>query len=409
MELVEIKEGLGKFLISPTSMDDNIPRRSDTVFFNAHQEINRDFSVLAVRAYAKTNEKSGLTICEPLCGSGIRSCRYAIETPSLSIYCNDLNLNAIEVAKKNYNRLSKEFFEKIHLSNMEGNLFLQKLNLNDLIFDFVDIDPYGTPIPFVQSSIQLVTTQGLLAFTATDLASLVGLYPRALYAKYSLSHFDKRIGNVHEIATRALIAGIQHVGLTLNQSLIPILSLYHRHLTLNQSLIPILSLYHRHFIRSFFIRYRGVDRVIDQTGFIYFCKICQTRYSSSIEKKNVSCPNCNTTTGFKIGPLYLGPIQDKDYLLKMQYDKHLTKLGARKKLLKLILLMLEESSINIPWSYEIPNIAQKIGTTVPAINAVISKLKELGFDSYKTHFSGTSLKTNAQEPVIKSVVNSLKK
>ncbi|MHA2074090.1 MAG: hypothetical protein ACW97X_05695 [Candidatus Hodarchaeales archaeon] len=392
MELVEIKEGLGKFLISPTRMDDNIPRRSDTVFFNAHQEINRDFSVLAVRAYAKTNKKSDLTICEPLCGSGIRSCRYAIETPSLSIYCNDLNLNAIEVAKKNYNRLSKEFFEKIHLSNTEGNLFLQKLNLNDLIFDFVDIDPYGTPIPFVQNSIQLVTTQGLLAFTATDLASLVGLYPRALYAKYSLSHFDKRIGNVHEIATRALIAGIQHVGLTLNQSL-----------------IPILSLYHRHFIRSFFIRYRGVDRVIDQTGFINYCKNCQTRYSSSIEKKNVSCPNCNAATGFKIGPLYLGPIQDKDYLLKMQCDEHLTKLGARKKLSKLIRLMLEESSINIPWSYEIPNIAQKIGTTVPAINIVISKLKELGYDGYRTHFSGTSLKTNAQEPDITAVVNSLKK
>lgn len=392
IELVEIKEGLGKFLISPPKLDDNIPRRSDTVFFNTHQEINRDFSVLAIRAYAQMNEKSELTICEPLCGSGIRSCRYAIETPSKHIYCNDLSLNAIEVAKQNYSRLSKEVFEKIHLSNMEGNLFLQKLNLNDLIFDFVDIDPYGTPIPFVQNSIQLVTTQGLLAFTATDLASLVGLYPRALYAKYSLSHFDKRIGNVHEIATRALIAGIQHVGLTLNQSL-----------------IPILSLYHRHFIRSFFIRYRGVDRVIDQTGFINLCNKCQTRFSSSIEKNSVSCPNCNTATGLKIGPLYLGPIQDKDYLLKMQHDEHLKKLGARKKLLKIIPLMLEESSINIPWSYEIPNIAQKIGTTVPAINIVILKLKDLGYDGYRTHFSGTSLKTNAQEPDITAVVNSLKK
>jgi tRNA (guanine26-N2/guanine27-N2)-dimethyltransferase len=93
----------------------------------------------------------------------------------------------------------------------------------------------------------------------------------------------------------------------------------------------------------------------------------------------------------------------------MQCDEHLTKLGARKKLSKLIRLMLEESSINIPWSYEIPNIAQKIGTTVPAINIVISKLKELGYDGYRTHFSGTSLKTNAQEPDITAVVNSLKK
>ncbi len=392
IELVEIKEGLGKFLISPPKLNDNIPRRSDTAFFNTHQEINRDFSVLAIRAYAQTNEKSELMICEPLCGSGIRSCRYAIETPSTHIYCNDLNLNAIDVAKQNYSRLSKEISNKIHLSNMEGNLFLQQLNLRDLIFDFVDIDPYGTPIPFVQNSIQLVTTQGLLAFTATDLASLVGLYPRALYAKYSLSHFDKRIGNVHEIATRALIAGIQHVGLTLNQSL-----------------IPILSFYHRHFIRSFFMRYRGVNRVIDQTGFIIFCKNCQTRYSSSIEKKHASCPNCNTAATIKIGPVFLGPIQDKEYLLKMLKDDHLSNLGARKKLSKLIPLMLEEASSTIPWSYEMPSMAQKIGTTVPPISKVIDKLTEMGFDCYRTHFSGTSVKTDAQEPEIMAIFNSLKK
>lgn len=392
MELVEIKEGLGTFLISPPKEEDDIPRRSDIVFFNAHQEINRDFSVLAVRAYAKENNKSDLSICEPLCGSGVRSCRYAIETPSSSIYCNDLNLNAIEIAQKNIKRLPKEVSSKICLSNMECNLFLKQLNLKDMIFDFIDIDPYGTPIPFVQNSIQLVTTKGLLAFTATDLASLVGLYPRALYAKYSISHFDTRIGNVHEIAARILIAGIQHVGLTLNQSL-----------------MPIASFYYRHFIRVFFNRFRGVDRVIDHIGFINYCDSCQTRYCSSLEKKTETCPKCNAITKSRIGPLFIGPIQNHEYLAKMLNDEHLSKLGAKRKLSKLIPIMQGELTIDVPWSFEIPNIAQKISGPVPSIDKIIAKLKEIGFDGYRTHFSGTSIKTNAQEPDIASIMNSLNK
>ncbi len=391
MELVEIKEGLGTFFISPPNLGDEVPRRSDNVFFNVHQEINRDFSVLALRAYALKNNKSELDICEPLCGSGIRSCRYAIETPSSRIFCNDLNLNAIRVAKKNINKLSKENSEKIRIFNMEGNLFLKKLNMKDLIFDFIDIDPYGTPVPFVHNSIQLITSEGLLAFTATDLASLVGLYPKALYAKYSISHYDIRIGNVHEIATRALITGIQHVGLTLNQSL-----------------IPILSFYHRHFVRCFFIRFRGVNRVVSQIGFINYCYNCQARFPSLLGTKNSTCPECNSLIRFKIGPLFIGQIQNEEYLSLMLNDKHLLNLGTRKKLIKLLLLMIEETSINLPWSFEIPVLAQKIGVVVPSMGKLISKLAEKGYSCHRTHFSGTCLKTDAQETEIVSVIHSLK-
>ncbi|MFX0185281.1 MAG: hypothetical protein ACFE95_19540, partial [Candidatus Hodarchaeota archaeon] len=82
MKTNEIKEGLGTFLVAASNNSDNIPRRSDDVFFNPHQEINRDISILTLRAYSKINEIQELTVCEPLCGSGIRSCRYAQETPS---------------------------------------------------------------------------------------------------------------------------------------------------------------------------------------------------------------------------------------------------------------------------------------------------------------------------------------
>lgn len=391
MKLIEIQEGLGTFLVPKSSINEHIPRRSDEVFFNFHQEINRDLSVLALRAYGNINSKTKMRVCEPLCGSGIRSARYALEAPTSMIYSNDINSTAVKISQKNIKRLPNSYAEKIHLYNMECNSFLQSLNVKDIVFDFIDIDPYGTPIPFVHNSIHLINLHGLLACTATDLASLVGLYPRALFAKYGISQFDTRIGNIHELASRTLITGIQHVGLTLGQSL-----------------IPIVTFYHRHFVRCFFIRKRGVDGVIDKTGFIHLCRECKTRFTSKLgEKTNNSC--CGSSNGImSVGPLFLGKNQQIDYLKSMLHDEHLKKMGTKKKLRKCLTLMKEESLLDIPWSFDIPALAKKNQTPVPPLTHIIKILKEMGWLCSRTHYSGTSLKTNATESELNSIITSLR-
>ncbi|MHA2203707.1 MAG: hypothetical protein ACW991_08460 [Candidatus Hodarchaeales archaeon] len=391
MKLIEIREGLGTFLVPESNTVEHIPRRSDNVFFNFHQEINRDLSVLALRAFGNINLKSDLRVCEPLCGSGIRSARYAMETPTSSIYSNDINSDAINIAQKNIKRLPKASAKKIQLYNMECNFFLQTLNIRDIIFDFIDIDPFGTPIPFVHNSVHLITLNGLLAFTATDLASLVGLYPQALYAQYGVNLFNIWIGNIHEIASRALITGIQHVGLTLGQSL-----------------IPVVTFYHRHFVRCFFIRKRGVNGVLDQTGFINLCEKCKTRFISNLGEKTSSCSVCGASNGMNVGPLYLGKIQQLDYLASMLNDGHLEKMGTKKRLMKCLPLMIEETSIDIPWSFDIPKLAKKARVPVPPLTQVAKVLDEMGYQSCKTHYSGTSLKTDANETELCSIISSLK-
>jgi tRNA (guanine26-N2/guanine27-N2)-dimethyltransferase len=391
MKLIEIQEGLGTFLIPESTTEKHIPKRSDEVFFNFHQEINRDISVLALRAYGNINSKNDLKVLEPLCGSGIRSARYALEAPTSSIYCNDINLNAVNIARKNVNRLPKSKAEKIQLYNMECNSFLQSLNVQDLIFDFIDIDPFGTPIPFVHNSIHLITLYGLLAFTATDLASLVGLYPNALYAKYGISQLEARIGNIHEMASRTLITGIQHVGLTLGQSL-----------------IPVITFYHRHFVRCFFIRNRGVDGVLNQTGFIVFCKECKTRLIYDLGEKIGTCSVCGASDRLIFGPIYLGKVQNSDYLSTMLHDSHLENLGTKKRLSKCLPLMIEETQLDIPWSYDIPKLAKKARVPVPPLAQVTKILDEMGYRFCKTHYSGSSLKTDADETELCSIISSCK-
>lgn len=49
----------------------------------------------------------------------------------------------------------------------------------------VDLDPYGSAAPFIDSAVQTVSNGGLLCITCTDMAVLCASYPETCYAKYS--------------------------------------------------------------------------------------------------------------------------------------------------------------------------------------------------------------------------------
>ena len=92
-------------------------------------------------------------------------------------------------------------------------------------FDVVDIDPYGSPHPFLDASVQCVKEGGLLCVTATDMAGmfqtsgffqqayviiirsqhtvLCGNYPGTCYGKYGGIPLKGKV--CHEMALRLLI------------------------------------------------------------------------------------------------------------------------------------------------------------------------------------------------------------
>jgi len=378
MDFSKIIEGGKEYYVPTSTTDAPIPRKSDEVFFNTHQKVNRDLSVLILRTYCKIENKNSIKICEPFGGVGVRTCRYAVEVPSSNIYYNDFNPKAFKIAQKNFALLPDLNRNKILAYNKEFTDFLSLLYLDHPVMDFVDIDPYGTPIPFVHRSLKFVNLQGLLAFTATDLASLSGLYPRAMYAKYGIGVFEARIGNVHELAARSLITGIQRIGLTQNQSL-----------------IPVFTFYYRHFIRVFMKRIRGVDRVLDHTGFLCQCQNCLRIFRVSLTVKERVCPSCEKNRIRSIGPLFLGKLHNDTYLSSLKDESHIKEINDTKTILKIIRLINEENKLNIPWSYDLQTVAKKVSSPIPPMDFIIEKLNEIGYKCYKTHYSGASLKTNA--------------
>ncbi|MHA2107537.1 MAG: hypothetical protein ACW99R_07550 [Candidatus Hodarchaeales archaeon] len=387
MNLSKIIEGGKDYYVPSPIIDSTVPRKSDDVFFNPHQKINRDLSVLVLRTYAKIENKNDIVICEPFGGVGVRTCRYAVEVPSSTIYYNDVNPKAFRIAMHNFSLLPKLERNKVSTYNKEFTDFLNSLYLDQPIMDFVDIDPYGTPIPFVHRSLKFVTLQGLLAFTATDLASLSGLYPRAMYAKYGIGIFEDRIGNVHELAARSLITGIQRIGL--NQ---------------NQSLIPVFTFYYRHFIRTFMIRVRGVDRVLDQTGFLCRCQKCSTIFQTPLTPKEILCSFCESNQILKVGPLYLGKLHKDTYLSSLKDEPHIKAINDTKIILKIINLINEENKLNVPWSYDLPTVAKLVSKPIPPMDFIIEKLSEIGYKCYNTHYSGVSLKTDAKFSDLCSII-----
>ncbi len=51
-------------------------------------------------------------------------------------------------------------------------------------YDVVDLDPYGTAVPFLESAIQAISDGGLLAVTFTDMAVLCARTPHVTFYKY---------------------------------------------------------------------------------------------------------------------------------------------------------------------------------------------------------------------------------
>lgn len=74
-------------------------------------------------------------------------------------------------------------------------------------FGVVDLDPYGSPTPFLDGAVQAVSEGGLLCVTCTDLAVLAGNSPETCYAKYGAVSLKSK--SCHEMALRIVLQCIE--------------------------------------------------------------------------------------------------------------------------------------------------------------------------------------------------------
>jgi len=335
-------------------------------------ELCRDISVSVLQALAK--ELGSLHVSDPLAGVGVRGIRYAKEVKGISkVLINDRSGEAFKMIKRNIelNRLDS----LIEVWNEDANVLLWR---NRRRFDFVDLDPFGSPAPFIDSACAALTRRGMLAMTATDTAPLSGTHAAACLRRYNARPI--RTEYSHESGVRILIGFCQRVASKYDLALLPVLA----HST-------------QHYFRVY-LRVQGgaqrADEVLKQLGYVSHCGACGRRvFTRGLVPKLPSTCECGTRLVHG-GPLWLGKLMDQTFIKEVIEDLAAREFKLKNQGLKLLYQCAEEAE-GPPMFYDVHEIAKRARVPPPKITGLISGLKERGYFSSRTHFSGTGFRTDA--------------
>ncbi|UCD04089.1 MAG: tRNA (guanine(10)-N(2))-dimethyltransferase [Candidatus Woesearchaeota archaeon] len=331
--------------------------KKDLVFYNPAAKISRELTLAFLKS---VKVKDFLDL---LSASGAMGLRIAKELP-IKVLLNDANPEAVKLIKKNIN-LNK--IKNAEVVNKSANKLLKETKK----FDYIDIDPFGPPVPFLDLAVQKVSKY--LGVTSTDTSALSGTYPKACLRKYKSVPLKNEF--MHETGIRILIKRVQDFGI--------------KH---NIALEPVFSFHFERYSRVFFKVTRNIEKIRQNLGYVCYCNECLWRKSSKIRKK--SCPNCKGKLNYA-GKLWIGTIWDNKIIDKMLEQG--ISYGVRKLLKKIK----EEAKINTVGFYDLHTISKKYKKeTVPKIEKVIENIKKKGFKASRTHFSPTGIRTNARINVL---------
>jgi tRNA (guanine26-N2/guanine27-N2)-dimethyltransferase len=377
---------LGAFVTSPSEY---APSKAP-VFYNPVMELNRDIAVLALGAYQGTLNRE-ISVCEPLAGCGVRGIRFAVEVDGVkNVVINDINVKAFLLASYNVqmNGLSK----RVSVENEDANFLLSGYGAPRKRFDAIDIDPFGCPVPYLDSSIRALRNGGLLALTATDMAPLCGVHPRACIRKYGGKPL--RTEYCHELAVR-LLAGC--------------LAMTAAKYDIGVSIVFSHSM--NHYIRLYATIKHGArkaDENIRNMGYIYHCFKCfhrQTAKGLFVTNGSRKCSECGSKINVA-GPLWLGKIFDEQFCEFMEKETYQRTFKHMKKILKISSSIKNEVEAPITY-YVLDKLCDALTLPVPPVGRVVEALRRRGFQAFLTHFNSRGIRSNASATEMQNLLREI--
>ena len=341
------------------------------VFFNPQMESNRNISILLLNCIP--NQKMNLAL--PLAGSGVRGIRFLKELKKgkiEKIFINDQKEGFISTLNNNLKRNDLDDSQLL-IGQEEANTFLMNQHKDDFCgyFDYIDLDPFGSPNPFLSSAIARIKRKGILAITATDTAALTGTYLKTTKRKYWANSLKNYL--MHETGLRILIRKVQLLGVQFEKALTPILS-YHKD----------------HYFRVYFVSNRGkgkCDEIIKQHQYLLYCNKCLDFKKSRFNYGRCACDDF----GFA-GPLWVGNLFDQELVKKMAKNN---KFLNEQKFLDLL-----KDEKDLFGFYDLHVVSEKYKVKTPKLDGF---LKEI--NGSRTHFSRYGIKS---EKGIKEILKKIK-
>ena len=240
--IVHLKDGQER----PTHMPRGPAAKSGPGFMNPAMAPARTRSILLLQDALKHGWLNGnrpIRALDALCATGIRVRRWKNEIESnllsrLHITANDLDVNALDWAIHSIH--SDVLNDASFLPDDEQDLpnFIERngirfqhcdarLAMVQGSFQWIDVDPFGSPISFIDGALQALGRAGVLEVTATDTAALTG--SSATSGKRRYGHKGIVDFYAHDDAVRVLLGTIATRAAQLDRAVEPILALFDGH------------------------------------------------------------------------------------------------------------------------------------------------------------------------------------
>ncbi|OPX66187.1 MAG: tRNA (guanine(26)-N(2))-dimethyltransferase [Methanoregulaceae archaeon PtaB.Bin056] len=368
MEFIEAKEGKTRFFIPLQDPSHPFPPASATVFYNPKMELSRDATVVLVSLL------SPLEYLDAMAASGIRGLRVASEC-AVPVAINDRDREAVALIRQNTGSLDLP----IEVLHSDTNVLLSGRS-----FDAVDLDPFGSPAPFIDSGIR--GSGRYLFVTATDTAPLCGAHKNAGIRRY----FAQAMNNEYHAETALRIL----LGFVVREAV-----------KYDRGIEPLFCFSREHYVRVHVRFLRGAeaaDRTVSRMGYILQCRSCLFRSEErGLLPETLLCPCCGGRL-LPIGPLWTGALQDRELLERMEASIPEFQLGKETQLLQLVRTCRHEPDISYHYDYHV--LSRHFRISPPPIGDVIQFISSQGYAAARAHYSGTAVKTNAPLEVIRDAL-----
>jgi tRNA (guanine26-N2/guanine27-N2)-dimethyltransferase len=336
------------------------------VFYNPQMELCRSVFSLAVGALG-----GKLSVADAMCASGVRGLRYRLENGNVKgLALVDASRAAVACARKN----AAKNRARCRVACADANGFLR-----ENAFDFVELDPFGSPQPFLHDAARCLAANrgGWLSASATDVAVLCGAHHAACLKNYAAAPLNNEF--CHENACRILAAAVAR-----------------EFAPLNLAATPIFTLSHRHYVKLLFRVEEGAEKAVGAMkglGHVSYCHSCQWREGGRLPRFQ-ECPHCGARL-VNGGPLWLGALWDGKLVENMLALNAERGGGKAKEIEKLLLAISSEAKIPSIGYYDLHVAAKKRGGRILPIDNAIGALQRAGFASSRTHFCPTAVRTDA--------------
>jgi tRNA (guanine26-N2/guanine27-N2)-dimethyltransferase len=321
--------------------------------------VDRDLGVAFARARFRGRTGTGW---EMLAATGVRGLRLLHEGDAFrSMLLTDAHPVAVTLLLENARRYPGAFARRTDAREPapEGP------------FGYVDLDPYGSPLPFLDAALTSLTAPGVLAVTATDLMVLAGAQPAACERLYGARPVRGRLGP--EGGLRILLAAVARAAERRGRRLRPLLAYVRgHHLRLYASVLP-----------------RDANASAAPVGVVH---------PSSWDGPFLG-------DGGPFGPLWLGPLFDPETVHALTVPPT----AARpRELARLLELFRGEAEVDRPFYYEGNELARRLALRSPPPKAALVRaLSEHGYRVAATHARPGGFRTDAPRAVVESAARLL--